>query len=173
MNNTKSLQSYIDELILESNLFVPRGLDSRKEKEIRIINQKIQKYINDGFIGDLNLFESSIIDMPSELIKVGGNLNLELCRSLKSLPNNLHVGGDALLYKCTSLKSLPNNLHVGGHLNLNWCRSLESLPNNLHVGGHLNLTNTKIVREYDTRKLVDEYLKSINATIKGVVITFI
>ncbi len=210
MKHNETFIKYIDELIIEAKIFVPRKIDSRKEKSIQIINKKIQKYIDDGCIGDLDLTELPIVNLPNNLVKVGrsmslydckslvslpdnlhvvGDLSLSYCKSLKSLPSNLYVGGsinlghckslvslpddftkvgdDLYLSDCVSLKSLPNNLHVGGALNLYECESLESLPNNLYVGEYLQIKNTPISKKYNTQDRIRNYLKSINAIIRG------
>ena len=58
--------------------------------------------------------------------KNGGNLYLDNCTSLKSLPDNLTVGGWLDLGGCTSLKTLPDNLTVRGSIVLGDCTSLET-----------------------------------------------
>jgi hypothetical protein len=112
--------------------------------------------------GDLDLFEENITYIP-EGLKVEDNLNLESCKRLKSLPDNLYVGGELNLegtnikqipkglyvggdFRLVALKikSLPKDLKVDGGLDLGYCTDLTSLPNNLKVGGYLSLYNTKI-----------------------------
>ena len=112
--------------------------------------------------GDLDLFEENITYIP-EGLKVEGDLNLESCKRLKSLPDNLYVGGklnlegtnikqipkglyvgDDFILVGLEIKSLPKDLNVQGGLDLGYCTDLTSLPNNLKVGGYLSLYNTKI-----------------------------
>jgi hypothetical protein len=112
--------------------------------------------------GDLDLFEENITYIP-EGLKVEGDLNLESCKRLKSLPDNLYVGGklnlegtnikqipkglyvgDDFILVGLEIKSLPKDLNVDGGLDLGYCTDLTSLPNNLKVGGYLSLYNTKI-----------------------------
>ena len=66
-----------------------------------------------------------------------GNLNLDNCLLLKSLPNGLKVSGHLILNGCKGLESLPDGLEVGGYLDLSGCISLESLPADLKVGRDL------------------------------------
>ena len=66
-----------------------------------------------------------------------GNLNLDNCLLLKSLPNGLKVDGHLILNGCKGLESLPDDLEVGGYLDLSGCISLESLPAGLKVGRDL------------------------------------
>ena len=70
---------------------------------------------------------------------IAGDLYLNGCTSLVSLPEGLTVDGNLHFYGCTSLVSLPDELIVGGNLNLDGCTSLVSLPNGLNVGGGLHL----------------------------------
>jgi hypothetical protein len=112
--------------------------------------------------GDLDLFEENITYIP-EGLKVEGDLNLESCKRLKSLPDNLYVGGklnlegtnikqipkglyvgDDFILVGLEIKSLPKDLNLDGGLDLGYCTDLTSLPNNLKVGGYLSLYNTKI-----------------------------
>jgi hypothetical protein len=112
--------------------------------------------------GNLDLFEENITYIP-EGLKVEGDLNLESCKRLKSLPDNLYVGGklnlegtnikqipkglyvgDDFILVGLEIKSLPKDLNVQGGLDLGYCTDLTSLPKNLKVGGYLSLYNTKI-----------------------------
>jgi hypothetical protein len=112
--------------------------------------------------GNLDLFEENITYIP-EGLKVEGDLNLESCKRLKSLPDNLYIGGklnlegtnikqipkglyvgDDFILVGLEIKSLPKDLNVQGGLDLGYCTDLTSLPNNLKVGGYLSLYNTKI-----------------------------
>ena len=74
----------------------------------------------------------------------GGNLDLEGCTGITSLPDNLTVGGYLDLEGCTGITSLPDNLTVGGNLYLEGCTGITSLPDNLTVGGYLYLRGTGI-----------------------------
>jgi len=62
-----------------------------------------------------------------------GNLNLDNCPLLKSLPDGLKVNGMLNLNKCTGLESLPADLQVIGYLALGGCTALKSIPANLRV----------------------------------------
>ena len=53
---------------------------------------------------------------PMKSPAIVGDLNLDGCPSLVSLPDGLSVGGDLYLNVCTSLVSLPNGLSVGGRV---------------------------------------------------------
>ncbi len=89
--------------------------------------------------GNLYLNGCTSLKSLPENLAVGNSIDLSDCTSLKSLPDNLAVGGWLYLRGCTSLESLPDNLAVGGWLYLGGCTSLESLPDNLTVGGSLYL----------------------------------
>ena len=65
---------------------------------------------------------------------------------------NLVVRGNLNLNGCTSLTSLPTGLSVKGYLNLNGCTSLTSLPTGLSVGGNLYLSKGSKVKVPDHLK---------------------
>ena len=91
-------------------------------------------------VGDLYLDGcTSLVSLPDGLT-VGGSLHLHGCTSLVSLPDGLTVGGNLHLGGCTSLVSLPEGLTVGGSLYLDGCTSLVSLPDGLIVGRDLHLS---------------------------------
>ena len=64
--------------------------------------------------GDLVLDYTEITSLP-EGLKVGGNLDLHLCRKLTSLPEGLKVGG-TLNLSGSKITSLPKGLKVGNSL---------------------------------------------------------
>lgn len=104
----------------------------------------IQNYIKNGSIGTLDLNGSRITSLPSNLQRVGGNLDLYDCNKIEFLPDKLTVGGDLDLRYCWNLKALPDNLVVGGHLFLDECKNLHTLPKNLRVGKCISLQDTNI-----------------------------
>ena len=126
------------------------------------IHPEVQKYIDNGSKGDLNLDQvKSLTSLPDNLevegnlilrntkikalpnnLKVGGELDL-LGTPIASLPNNLKVNGELNLLG-TSIRSLPSGLEVKGDLNLGWS-GVESLPDDLKVGGNLILRSSNIV----------------------------
>ena len=57
-----------------------------------------------------------------------GDLNLNDCTGLTSLPDDLEIDGNLNLASCTGLTSLPNGLKIGGALRLTGCTGLTSLP---------------------------------------------
>jgi hypothetical protein len=65
--------------------------------------------------GELDLNRSEITSLP-EGLKVGGDLNLHMCKNITSLPEGLKVGGWLDLYGCENIKSLPKGLEVEGKL---------------------------------------------------------
>ena len=91
--------------------------------------------------GDLVLNNCTSLETLPENLKVGRNLHLIGCTALQTLGNNLKVGGNLYLEGCRALTTLPDNLTtVGGYLNLIDCTALTTLPGNLTtVGGYLNL----------------------------------
>ena len=95
------------------------------------------------YAGDLDLDGcTGITSLPDNLI-VGEYLDLDGCTGITSLPDNLTVGG-SLYLRDTGITSLPDNLTVGGYLDLEGCTGITSLPDNLIVGGYLDLRGTGI-----------------------------
>jgi len=100
---------------------------------------------------------SDIVEIPEDL-KLGGNLSAVKCPSLRTLPN-IRYPGNVFLNHCPSLISLPEGFHVDetayldhspiqtlpnrmnvGQLSLVGCDSLERLPDDLIVNGDLILS---------------------------------
>ena len=137
------------DLLKEDNPFVPRGGKERVEayslKRKAEIENKIQEYIKNGMEGDLDLFDTPITSLPSNLTKVGGDLILNRTE-ITSLNNLTKVEGDLYLFR-TPITSLPDNLTVEGDLDLNNSK-ITTLPNNLTVKGDLILFDTPLSRKY-------------------------
>lgn len=108
-------------------------LESYGEKEI---HPEVQKYIDNGSKGDLNLDQVKSLTFLPDNLEVEGNLILRHTK-IKALPNNLKVGGELDLLG-TPIASLPNNLKINGELNL-LGTPIRSLPSGLEVNGDLNL----------------------------------
>jgi hypothetical protein len=89
-----------------------------------------------------------------DLIVMG---SLDLSRSkIESLPKGLDVRGDLILNFCPNLETLPEYLKVGKSLNL-MKTNVSSLPRGLEVGGDLILWHTPIaIAKKDTRKEIIE-----------------
>jgi len=155
----------------DDNIFIPRRTKEEKDKKLLFRTyRKIRDYIKNGSQGDLVLRGSPIEFLPKNLTEVNGDLVLNECVNLKSLPNNLTVNGSLDLGGCTKITSLPSGLKVKGNLsrlilgNL-WLSNtnitelpldlevgyniilyrtpIEKLPNNLIVHGSLNLRECK------------------------------
>jgi len=116
------------------------GVVSDQEfREIKRLMRAEQAILHYSGVGSLDLADSTLLKSLPAGLEVGGDLNLNWCNSLESLPDELTVSGSLSLYGCTRLKSLPQGLIVGRDLFLNGCTSLTSLPAGLVVDGDLNL----------------------------------
>ena len=136
------------DLLKEDSPFVPRGSKEEREQEYnRILQNKIQQYIKDGSKGDLDLSDTLITSLPSNLTRVGGDLNLFFARKITSLPDNLTKVGGNLYLSRTKITKLPDNLTVGGDLGL-FHTPITTLPPNLTVGGDLHLQDTPLSEKY-------------------------
>ncbi len=91
--------------------------------------------------GDFNLRNTQVTSLPEHL-KIGGSLWMYKT-PIETLPADIRVGTDILLGGCGSLKSLPEGLMVNGDLDLSET-SIQQLPKGLIVKGDLNLTDTAI-----------------------------
>ena len=93
------------------------GVVSDKElselRKLRHVEREILQYTG---VGNLNLDNCTLLKSLPAGLKVNGNLNLNYCKGLESLPDELTVSGDLNLYGCTSLTSLPADLKVGGNI---------------------------------------------------------
>ena len=126
-----------------SKILLPRQIDERKKKLIAITYKRIQRYIENGSEGDLDLISSPITYLPDNLKSVGGDLKLSNSKILK-LPDNLMIL-QSLFLQHTSITSLPDNLYVCNHLNLS-NSSITSLPDDLYVGSlNLNYSDIKFL----------------------------
>ena len=111
----------------DDNIFIPRGSKEEKYKVLTSrINDKIQEYIRNGSVGDLDLRNSPIKFLPKNLTKVGGDLILTHSQ-IEKLPDNLIVNGGLDLDNCKNLQSLPNGLKVKEILDLR-DTNITSLP---------------------------------------------
>ena len=102
-------------------------------KELKIMDDRPY------FDGNLNLDGcTGLTSLPASL-KVRGDFDLSGCTGLTSLPAGLEVKEGLYLGDCTGLTSLPDGFKVGGDLNLDGCTGLTSLPAGLEVNGYLRL----------------------------------
>ena len=140
-----AVRAFVDHLspedVYDAPLFGHLFLNEATWPNARLVSLRdFAELKNPTIVGDLNLDDcTSLVSLPDGLT-VGGHLHLSGCASLVSLPDGLIVGRDLHLYDCTSLVSLPDALIVGGSLHLHGCTSLVSLPEGLIVGGSLNLS---------------------------------
>ena len=75
-------------------------------------------------------------------LKVLGNLNL-MNRKITSLPESFHVGGDLNINNCTQLTTLPRGLVVGKSLYAKYT-NLQILPDDIVVSENCDLEKSKI-----------------------------
>ena len=127
----------------KKDLIVPYRLEDRPERYKRIIYKKIQDYIKNGSKGDLNLSNTPIDSLPSNLKTVGGWLDLSY----------------------TQISSLPPGLTVGGWLHL-YNTPISSLPTGLTVGRSLYLWNTQISEKY-TKEQIRKMIEDSGGYVKG------
>ena len=110
-------------------ILIPRrgGVERRKNYVIAI-QRKIQNYIKNGMVGDLDLNGVTITELPDNLTKVGGDLDLS-ATVIESLPNNLKLIDGTLFLNHSNIQTLPDNLTIGGNLDVH-DTDLVKLPSN-------------------------------------------
>jgi len=181
------------EINSDDNMFIPRRTKEEKDKKLLFRTyRKIRDYIKNGSQGGLDLRGSPIEFLPKNLTQVNGNLWLNECVNLKSLPNNLTVNGGLDLGGCTKITSLPSGLKVKNNfsefiLGTLWLTNtnitelpldlevgyniilnrtpIEKLPNNLIVHGSLNLGECKNITSLPTGLKIKYCLDLRNAKI--------
>ena len=156
----KLLDILLQENDEESILIPRRSPEERTKNYIIATNRKIQQYIKDGGKGDLDLDNTPITSLPSNLT-VGGYLDLNNT-PITSLPSNLTVGGYLYLYN-SKITSLPSDLKVGGDLYLGNSK-ITSLPSDLTVGGNLYLYNTPLSKSH-TKKQIKQMAPGVKGNI--------
>ena len=157
-----------------------KGKDPSLPNRLSVVQRRIQQYIKNGSIGDLDLSSkdawgsttNSFIDamggrprsrditsLPDNLTHVGGDFYISYTNITK-LPDNLKVEGDLDLVD-TPIVNLPVGLKVGGSLDLSGTK-VVILPKDLIVGGNLFVMETPVNRKYSS-----EQLKTMLPGVKG------
>jgi len=95
------------------------------------------------FIGDINTSDSNgdFARLLCEGLKVEGNLYI-LGSEIESLPANMKIGGEMVINRCKNLKSLPPGLVIDGELTVSKS-GVSSLPDDLQVG-YMSIERTEI-----------------------------
>ena len=85
--------------------------------------------------------------------------------NIRKLPDNLYVKGSLDLDNCKQLTELPDNLHVGDLL---WLvrTNISEIPNNLYVDGDLYINDTPLANKY-TNQQIREMITSKGGTLIG------
>lgn len=153
----------LKEILMESdelNILLPRrSVADRRKNYLVAIQRKIQQYIKDGSVGDLDLGNTPIETLPDNLTHVGGNLSLENTFYLNKLPDKLIKVDGSLHLNGSYIQSLPDGLFVGENLFLHHSH-IKRLPAGLKVGNHLNLYGTQI-KELPDNLIVGSSLTAI------------
>jgi hypothetical protein len=164
-----------------NNLIItPFDIELKKPKEkkpqnLEVIHiKKIQKYINSGFKGDLNLEGTPLKELPSNLTKVGGNLDLGFSQitslnNLEYVKGYIYIGGRSQIRDLGKLKyvgdgfysprapliTLDNLEYVGGILDLEDTQ-VEDLGKLKQVGAWMLLHNTPISKKYTKEQIIQK-----------------
>ena len=125
-----------------NNILIPRRIEGRSERWKIITQRRIQEYIKNGSVGDLNLKDATIEKLPDNLIEVNGYLYLNDSK-IQDL-GNLKAVKHSLWLQNTPIESLGNLESVGYNLFLSESK-IQSLGNLKSVGGVLRLKHTEII----------------------------
>ena len=126
-------QSEIDTLPVHSSCW----------KELVLIDCPNIKKIPDActvFAGDLFLEGCKNLESLPDIKSIYGNLNIAKT-AIRQLPENIIIGNDLEAY-CSYIESLPKNIRIGGNIYLSNCKNLKSLPEGLVVNGDLDLSES-------------------------------
>jgi hypothetical protein len=88
--------------------------------------------------------------------------------NIKKLPNDLYVDGLFDLDGCKQLTKLPDNLYVVSYLAIERT-SIEDIPDKLYVGRNLYINNTPLSNKY-TDEEIREMITSKGGTLIGKII---
>lgn len=112
--------------------------------EFRVVHDpmtELQRYIDGGSRGDLDLVNTSVTQLPSELKKIGGSF-FAVNSSLKTLPRTLSVKGSVNIAS-TNIDTIPKGLDVGGTLDMSRT-PITTLPKRFRVGGELIARSSRL-----------------------------
>jgi len=142
----------IQEGKLPKILIPRRGGVERSKNYIIAIQRKIQNYIKNGMVGDLDLNGVTITELPDNLTKVGGVLDLG-SSMVRKLPDNLKLIDAVLFLSYSEIESLPDNLTINGHLDVHSTDYLKKLPVNLTVEGDVLMSYADAKQLSDNTKI--------------------
>jgi len=112
--------------------------------EFRVVNDpvtQLQRYIETGSRGDLDLVNTTIAQLPRQLTKIGGSF-FAVNSGLESLPSKLVVDGSVNIAS-TNIKVIPKGLDVAGTLDISRT-PIKTLPKGFRVGGGLIARGSKL-----------------------------
>ena len=128
-----------------------RGKEERTAQYKNLVIRKIQEYIKNGSKGDLDLVETDITELPSNLTHVGGTLFL-MGSTIQKLPDNLTIGVDLLLNR-TPITELPKGLVIGRSLDISGTDHLKTLPDDIKIKHSLYAKQCSLRKLPDNLKL--------------------
>ena len=105
-----------------------------------------------AFAGDLFLEGCKNLESLPAIKSVYGDLNIART-SIRHLPENIIIGNDLEAY-CSDIETLPGNSRIGGNICLSGCKNLKSLPDGLVVNGDLDLNESSLT-ELPDRLIVE------------------
>lgn len=160
MSAPTSLNQILDAYVAEGH-----PAESADRERVRETLQKANATLEtDGTIGipgnlELHGFKT-LTSLPANLKKVDGNLSIEACHQLLTLPDGLQVDGNLVISHCANF-ILLGNLTILGHLMLHKCMNLESLPPEVGACGDLTIDACHNLVSLPTKLVVNGDLRLI------------
>ena len=154
--------------IFEKNLLIPRNVETRKEKQLKMVYKQLQQEIFDG---DLMIESVPITNLGNVKI-INGELDLTDNKTLKSL-GDLEKVDERLYLMHSTIEDLGNLKYVGLSIYVSFNKTLKSLGNleeclvlylnesNVEDLGNLKKCNMLILSE-DTKVPPEQYSKFIH-----------
>ena len=92
--------------------------------------------------GSLTFKQSEMVSLPPG-IRLTGDLRIQNCPRLTTLPQDLEIGG-ALILRSVGLLRIPEGLKVPGYLGIYGCNQLKALPEGLELGSNVGVHDTPL-----------------------------
>ena len=120
-----------------------------EQEEEKILKIPGIRYFNN----DWNLLQKFLESQGYPRYSIGGNLDLFRRDDIESLGNLVRVEGDLNLNVSWGLRSLGNLEYVGGVLDLFNNKYLESLGDLKYVGDSMFISETPLSKNYTTKQI--------------------
>ena len=143
-------------LLEQDSMFIARDNNRHKRYE-QIIQQRIQEYIKNGSKGNLILNDTPIKSLPDNLVKVGGDLDIDNTNITKLPPTLKLIEGS--FASSSKFTQYPAHVKINGSVNISRTNITE-IPPNIKFHGDLNINSSKVSKLPDNLYLPGTLLAS-------------